>query len=127
MKPKNRIPVPAAAVLLRKLEKLVPAIKGSLSLVRKPCVRPRCLRCAEGSGHPAYMLSFTHAGKRRCLYVPKALVPLMRRALRNGRRIESLLYESGPALVREHRENQSAKPSPKRSLKASASTRPMKS
>src|ERR1017187_8750855 len=32
---------------LRQLEKLWPAIKGSLSEVRKPCIRPNCAACAS--------------------------------------------------------------------------------
>jgi hypothetical protein len=49
------------------------------------------------------MLSFTHRGRRRCLYVPVALVPLIRQAHKNGRRLEDLLYQVGPALLKEFR------------------------
>jgi hypothetical protein len=49
------------------------------------------------------MLSFTHHGRRYCLYVPLALVPAIRRAYENGRRLEDLLYRVGPALLREFR------------------------
>jgi hypothetical protein len=37
------------------------------------------------------------------LYVPLAMVPVLKRALQNGRRIEQLLYEMGPTLLREYR------------------------
>src|ERR1039458_7656629 len=60
---------------LRQLQKLWPAIKGSLSEVRKPCIRPNCAACASGDKHPAFMLSFTDQGRRRCMYVPAELVP----------------------------------------------------
>jgi len=49
------------------------------------------------------MLCFTHRGRRRCLYVPWALVPVIRRAHKNGRRLEDLLYRVGPALLKEFR------------------------
>jgi hypothetical protein len=80
-----------------------PALKGSLSQVRKPCIRPNCPACASGQKHSADMLSFTQNGCRRCMYVPDALAPLIRRGLRHGRSLEQLLCEMGPALIQEHR------------------------
>jgi hypothetical protein len=82
---------------------LWPAIKGSLAQVRKPCIRPNCPVCARGDKHPNYLLAFTDGGRRRCLYVPKAMVPALKRALENGRQIETLLYRMGPALLQEFR------------------------
>jgi hypothetical protein len=82
---------------------LWPALKGSLVKVRKPCIRKNCQACARGDKHPAWMLSFTYRGRRRCLYVPLALVPAIRRAHKNGRRVEDLLYRVGPALLKEFR------------------------
>ena len=86
-----------------KLAGLWPALKGSLSQVRKPCIRPQCAACASGQKHLAYLLSFTQRGRRRCMYVPNALAPLIRRALRNGRTIEQLLSAMGPALLHQYR------------------------
>jgi hypothetical protein len=91
-------------VFLAHMAKLWPALKGSLSQVRKPCIRPHCPACASGQKHLAYMLSFTQDGCRRCMYVPDALAPLIRRALRNGRSVEQLLCEMGPALIHQHRQ-----------------------
>jgi hypothetical protein len=88
---------------LDQLIALWPAAKGSLALVHKPCIRANCRICARGDKHPNYLLSFTQAGRRRCLYVPKAMVPALERALENGRKIEQLLYALGPALLREYR------------------------
>jgi hypothetical protein len=82
---------------------LWPAIKGSLAEVRKPCIRPHCPLCARGDKHPNYLLAYTNQGRRRCLYVPKAMVPVLERALENGRQIEQLLYRMGPALLKEFR------------------------
>jgi len=95
-----------------KLRALWPALKGSLALVRKPCIRPGCRACAQGEKHPNYLLTFTHQRRRRCLYVPKAMVSVLKRALQNGRRIEQLLYAMGPALVREYRGQNRAKTGP---------------
>ena len=82
---------------------LWPAAKGSLALVYKPCIRAHCPICARGDKHPNYLWSFTEAGQRRCLYVPKAMVPVLKQALENGRQIERLLYATGPALLRAYR------------------------
>jgi len=95
---------------LQQVTKLWPAIKGSVAQVRKTCLRPNCRTCASGDKHPAFILSFTQGGKRRCMYVPKELVPLFERALRNGRQIETLLYDLGPALLQQHRQQRAHKP-----------------
>ena len=89
-----------------------PALKGSLALVYKPCIRPNCPLCARGDKHPNYLLAFTDRGRRRCLYVPTAMVPVLKRALDNGRRIERLLYEMGPALLRQYRAQNPAQTGP---------------
>jgi hypothetical protein len=112
-----------ASIQQRFLEKLVlwwPALKGSLALVHKPCIRPNCRACARGDKHPNYLLAFTQNGRRRCLYVPRSMVPVLARALENGRRIEQLLYEMGPALLQEYRRAHPAQTGP--ALKTGPST-----
>lgn len=95
---------------LQQLPKLWPAIKGSIAEVRKTCFRPGCRACASGDNHPAFILSFSQGGKRRCMYVPKELVPFFERALRNGRQIQTLLSELGPALLHQQRQQRTRKP-----------------
>ena len=97
------LPSPVQQRFREQLLALWPALKGSLALVYKPCIRPNCPTCARGDKHPNYLLAFSQKGRRRCLYVPKAMVPVLQRALDNGRRIEQLLYELGPALLQEYR------------------------
>ncbi len=103
VKPKKTSFSPLQQRFLDKLLPLWPALKGSLAQVYKPCVRPNCPACARGDKHPNYLLAFTLKGRRRCLYVPLAMVPVLKRALDNGRRIEQLLYQMGPTLLREYR------------------------
>jgi hypothetical protein len=38
------------------------------------------------------------------MYVPLALVSHMKQALRNGRKVEQLLYNTSPALIKQHRQ-----------------------
>ncbi len=105
-----------------------PALKGSLALVYKPCIRPNCRTCASGKKHPNYLLAFTDQGRRRCLYVPAAMVPVLKRALNNGRRIEALLYQMGPALLEEYRAQNPAQTGPAVAVtKSSAKKRSSKS
>jgi hypothetical protein len=84
---------------------LWPALKGSLNQVYKPCIRKNCPACARGDKHPAWLLTFTQRGRRHCFYVPLELVPVLRQAFQNGRKLEELLYRVGPALVKEYRQN----------------------
>ena len=99
--------------LWKQLQACWPALKGSLALVHKPCIRPNCHACASGQKHPNYLLSFTQKGRRRSLYVPRAMVPTIKRALANGRRMEQLLYKMGPALLQDYRSQNPAQTGPK--------------
>jgi len=87
----------------RQIAKLWPVAKGSVAEVRKPCTRPGCKACAEGRKHPAFILGYKQAGKRRCLYVPADWVAALRKAIANGRRIEQLLSEYGAEMVKQAR------------------------
>lgn len=99
-----------------------PALKGSLTQVRKPCIRPQCQACARGDKHPAYLLSFSQGGRRRCMYVPVALAGAIQRGLRNGRALEQLLSKMGPALIREHRQTRTVGPTSRPAATRSKST-----
>jgi len=50
------------------------------------------------------------------MYVPLALVHTMKKALQNGRKIEKLLYQTGPDLLKQHR--QTLKKNPKQATKS---------
>lgn len=91
---------------------LWPAAKGSLAQIYKPCIRQGCPACARGDKHPAWVLSFSWQGRRRLLYVPRALVPQIKKAIQNGRCIEKLLYRTGPELVKTHRQSRKNSPKP---------------
>jgi hypothetical protein len=94
---------PATRIHQAQFHTLWPALKGSLAKVHKPCIRKNCAACAQGDKHPAWLLSFTQKGRRRCLYVPLALVPAIQKALKNGRKLEALLYKMAVDMVKEHR------------------------
>jgi hypothetical protein len=79
---------------------LWPAILGSLSLRRSPCVREHCPACLSGEQHPSYVLYGRVQGRRLALYVPEELVPEVRRCLDNGRALQELLYQAAPRYLR---------------------------
>jgi hypothetical protein len=66
--------------------------------VHKPCIRPHGRAFASGVKHPNHLLTYAQNGKRRCLYVPRAMVPALQSVLKNGRHIEKLLYQMVPRL-----------------------------
>jgi hypothetical protein len=89
---------------LEQMAPLWPASKGSLAKVYKPCIRKNCPACARGDKHPAWLFSFSAQGHRKTMYVPLALVTTMKKALQNGRKIEQILYRTGPKLLKQHRQ-----------------------
>ncbi len=78
---------------------LWPLAKGSLSEVKKPCVREGCKACEAGRGHPAWIYTFREGGKLRCMHVRPELVAELRLAIDNGRRLEAALTRLGRELV----------------------------
>ncbi len=98
-------PVQAQQHWEQHMASLWPAIKGSLAKVYKPCIRKHCPACARGDKHPAWLLSLTYQGRRTTRYVPQAMVPTLKRAILNGRKIEDLLYRTGPALLKNYRKS----------------------
>lgn len=82
---------------------LWPLARGSLTLIRKPCIRPGCPACAKGVKHSAYILMTRDKGARRCLYVPRDLAPILRQALRNGKVLERRLARLAMQMILAYR------------------------
>ena len=81
-----------------------PLAKGSLTFVRRPCIRPNCPACQRGEKHGAWIFTFRQGGKQRCRYVPKDLVELLREAIANGRWLEARMTEAGAELIEQYRQ-----------------------
>jgi hypothetical protein len=79
---------------------LWPAVLGSLSLRRSPCIRQNCPACLSGEQHPSYVLYGRLKGRRFAVYVPEELVPEVRRCLDNGRALQELLHQAAPRYVK---------------------------
>ena len=91
------------------LEKLWPLAKGSMSEVRKPCIRLGCAACAKGEKHRAFIFAYRDGKRRRCMHVPLELVPVMRQAIDNCRRLEKRLHQQGPELILNFRKKRKQK------------------
>ena len=79
---------------------LWPALLGSLSYRRSPCVRENCPACRSGEQHPSYVLYGRQKGRRVAVYVPEELVPEVQRGLDNGRALQELLQQAAPRYVK---------------------------
>ena len=88
---------------LAQIRRVLPAAKGSVAEVHKPCVREGCRACAEGRKHRAFILAYKEGRRRRCLYVPEKQVAALRTAIANGRRIEQFLSQYGAEMVKQAR------------------------
>ena len=79
---------------------LWPAILGSLSLRRSPCIRADCPSCLSGEQHRSYVLYGRVSGRRIAVYVPEELVPEVQRCVDNGRALQELLQQAAPRYVK---------------------------
>lgn len=82
------------------MKKLSPVAAGSLCLRKCPCIRKNCPACASGEGHSSFALYGRNRGKRFTIYVPEELVPEVRKAIVNGRRVQDLVSEAGVRYTR---------------------------
>ena len=87
-------PVDVARWLEHRSAEKWPAILGSLSLRRSPCIRENCRACQSGEQHLSYVLYGRIKGRRVSMYIPEDLVPEVQRALDNGREVRELLHEA---------------------------------
>src|SRR5215467_904592 len=76
-----------------------PAILGSLTLRRAPCIRENCPACRSGEQHQSWVLYGRVKERRFSVYVPEDLVPEIQRCLDNGRALQEMLFEAAPRYV----------------------------
>lgn len=100
MSNKSESPSDVVRWLQSQASNLWPAILGSLSLRRAPCIRENCKACLSGEQHSSYVLYGKIKGRRFTVYVPEDLVPEVRRCLDNGRALQELLFEGAPRYVK---------------------------
>ena len=99
-KTKSESPSDVVRWLQNETASLWPAILGSLSQRRSPCVRENCPACLSGEQHQSYVLYGRQKGRRFGVYVPEELVGELRRCVDNGRALQELLQEAAPRYVK---------------------------
>ena len=85
----------AKAAFIKKIEKLYPVARGTVSLVRKPCNRPNCPLCKSGEKHQALICTCRIDGVGKCFHVRPEDEKPMRKAVENARKLEALLASEG--------------------------------
>lgn len=91
----NETPDQVVRWFQKAIQSLGPVAAGSLSLRKSPCIRQNCPVCERGEGHSSYALYGRLLSKRFSVYVPDDLVPQIREAIANGRRVHELVSEAG--------------------------------
>lgn len=99
-KTKTELPADVARWFQEEASKLWPAILGSLSLRRSPCIREHCSACLSGAQHSSYVLYGRLQGHRYAVYVPEDLVPEVGRCVDNGRKLQELLCQAAPRYIK---------------------------
>lgn len=91
-------------LLLKRLAGIEEFIRGSVVLMKRKCMYPGCRKCASGERHPTWVLTVSHAGKTRTVYLGEKRVQAAQRMSENYRRLMRLVEEIAQinlALLRE--------------------------
>lgn len=78
--------------LLAKLGIPADALPGSLALTHRRCGKSSC-HCAEGAGHPRFLLTFMVDGKKQVEPIPADWIEATRRAVELGRNFKNGIAE----------------------------------
>ena len=107
---RSRDKEPREVTTLRRLVRaLWPLLQGSVVVLRRPCTRPGCQRCAAGDKHPATYLSLRRAGKTELVYLPAAVIREVSAGVSNYRRLRAAVAAATRPWV------EARKPPPRRS------------
>lgn len=78
---------------MRKLASWGSFVRGSVVLMKRRCTYPRCRKCAAGEGHPTWVLTVSHRGKTRTVYLGAGRRAPAQRMAENYRRLLGLIEE----------------------------------
>lgn len=79
--------------LLRRFEGIpADALPGSLALTHRRCGKPTC-RCAQGEGHPVWLLTFMVYGQKHVEWIPAEWVAQIRPLVEQGRAFKDAVAE----------------------------------
>jgi hypothetical protein len=78
--------------LLRRFQIPPDALPGSLVLSHRRCGKPTC-HCAQGQGHPFWVLTFMAEGKQHVEWIPREWVDEIRPLVEQGREFKQAMAE----------------------------------
>lgn len=78
--------------LLGRLKVPPEALPGSLALTHRRCGKPSC-HCAQGEGHPVWLLSFRAGGKTHVEWIPPEWAEEVERRVKAGRAFKEAVHE----------------------------------
>jgi len=79
--------------LWQKLIRQGDVARGSVVVLRRPCARKGCRRCASGERHPATYLGYRKDRKLHWLYLPAGLIATAKEWVKNYRATEAVLAD----------------------------------
>ena len=88
---------------LKEAGKLFPAAKGSVREVKRGCGYPTCKLCASGEKHHGYLFTYYLNGKQKSHNVPKTKFEALKKALKNGKKVEQLMVQNALAMIQTDR------------------------
>jgi hypothetical protein len=80
-------------LLLKRMAQIEDFLRGSVVLMKRPCVDERCHKCASGERHPTWVLTLSEKGKTRTVYLGAARATAARQMSQNYRRLGVLTEE----------------------------------
>ena len=82
-------------------------LRGSLTLMRHTCGKPRC-RCAQGAKHASWYLAYSQEGRKRMVSIPREGVPQVREGIERYRQAKAYLEALSQAALGRLREGRRA-------------------
>lgn len=74
-----------------KIVSMRPVIRGSIVILKRPCIRKECKKCRQGIFHPATYLSVTKDRKTHITYLPKYAIKHVEKAKVHYKKAKELL------------------------------------
>ena len=78
--------------LIRRYRLPESAVGGSLSRTHRRCGKASC-HCAEGQGHPLWLLTYRVDGKKTTVVVPSSVVPVLAPCIEEGQELRDAVTE----------------------------------
>jgi len=76
---------------VQELGRLGDIMRGSMVMLKRPCLNPHCKRCKSGLKHPTVYYSVNIKGKTKLIYFPKAVQGAAKNMVNNYHTLKVLI------------------------------------